>query len=77
MLQVSRDHHIIQRYFEMLNTWSSQSYDNYNFTLQQSTESGTPLSATGSAKVLCYYTVGPAQQVGGFGWGTGLMEWYR
>jgi len=39
-----------------------------------STESGTPLSATGSAKVLCYYTVGPAQQVGGFGWGTGLWS---
>ena len=40
----------------------------------ESTESGTPLSATGSAKVLCYYTVGPAQQVGGFGWGTGLWS---
>jgi hypothetical protein len=23
---------------------------------------------------LCYYTVGPAQQVGGFGWGTGLWS---
>ena len=22
--------------------------------------------------VLCYYHVGPAQQLGGFGWGTGL-----
>ena len=35
-------------------------------------ESGTPLSTSGSASVLCYYTVGPAQQLGGFGWGTGL-----
>jgi len=24
--------------------------------------------------VLCYYTVGPAQQAGGFGWGTGLWS---
>ena len=37
-------------------------------------ESGTPLSASGSASVLCYYTVGPAQQLGGFGWGTGLWS---
>ena len=37
-------------------------------------ESGTPLSGSGSASVLCYYTVGPAQQVGGFGWGTGLWS---
>ena len=37
-----------------------------------SQESGTPLSTSGSASVLCYYTVGPAQQLGGFGWGTGL-----
>lgn len=37
-------------------------------------ESGTPLSTAGSASVLCYYTVGPAQQVGGFGWGTGLWS---
>ena len=35
-------------------------------------ESGTPLSTSGSASILCYYTVGPAQQLGGFGWGTGL-----
>ena len=40
----------------------------------ESTESGTPLSGSGSASVLCYYTVGPAQQVGGFGWGTGLWS---
>tara|TARA_R100001163_G_scaffold2834_2_gene4331 strand:+ start:86 stop:1768 length:1683 start_codon:yes stop_codon:yes gene_type:complete len=37
-------------------------------------ESGTPLSAAGSASVLIYYTVGPAQQLGGFGWGTGLWS---
>ena len=35
-------------------------------------ESGTPLSAAGSASVLCYYTVGPSQQLSGYGWGTGL-----
>ena len=57
----------------MLNTWLTQ-YQQLQLLqlLALSTESGTPLSATGSAKVLCYYTVGPAQQVGGFGWGTGL-----
>ena len=37
-------------------------------------ESGTPLSTAGSASILCYYTVGPAQQLGGFGWGTGLWS---
>jgi hypothetical protein len=36
-----------------------------------STESGTPLSNSGSASALCYVTVGPAQEVGGYGWGTG------
>ena len=35
-------------------------------------ETGTPLSCAGSADVLCYYTVGPAQQLGGYGWGTAL-----
>tara|TARA_R100001594_G_scaffold127802_2_gene165678 strand:- start:41 stop:1729 length:1689 start_codon:yes stop_codon:yes gene_type:complete len=35
-------------------------------------ESGTPLSGSGSADVLCYYTVGPSQQLGGYGWGTAL-----
>ena len=35
-------------------------------------ETGTPLSGAGSADVLCYYTVGPAQQLGGYGWGTVL-----
>jgi len=36
-----------------------------------SAETGTPLSNSGSASGLCYYTVGPAQQLGGFGFGTG------
>ena len=45
------------------------------FTItMDSQESGTPLSAAGSASVLMYYTVGPAQQLGGFGWGTGLWS---
>jgi hypothetical protein len=34
-------------------------------------EALTPLSNSGSATGLCYYTVGPAQQLGGYGWGTG------
>ncbi len=34
-------------------------------------ESGTPLSNTGSATAQCYVNVGPAQEVGGYGWGTG------
>ena len=37
-------------------------------------ESGTPLSTSGSASALLYYTVGPAQQVAGYGWGTGLWS---
>jgi hypothetical protein len=36
-------------------------------------ETGTPVTNAGSTSVLCYYTVGPAQQLGGFGWGTGLF----
>jgi len=35
-------------------------------------ETGTPLSTAGSTKIACYFTVGPAQQLGGFGWGAGL-----
>jgi hypothetical protein len=43
------------------------------FTITMDTaESGTPLSLSGDASVLCYYTVGPAQQLGGYGWGTAL-----
>ena len=42
-----------------------------SFTITMaSQESGTPLTAAGSADVKIYYTVGPAQQLGGFGWGT-------
>ena len=36
-------------------------------------ETGTPVTNAGSTSVLCYYTVGPAQQLGGFGFGTGLF----
>ena len=38
-------------------------------------ESGTPLTTSdgNSASILCYYTVGPSQQLGGFGWGAGLF----
>jgi len=44
------------------------------FTITMDTnEAGTPLSTAGSASILCYYTVGPAQQLGGFGWGAGLF----
>ena len=43
------------------------------FTITMDTqESGTPLSTSGSASVLCYYAVGPSQQLGGYGWGTAL-----
>ena len=37
-------------------------------------ETGTPLSGSGSASILCYYTVGPSQQLGGYGWGTALWS---
>jgi hypothetical protein len=39
-----------------------------------SAESGTPLSNSGSASGLCYYTVGPSQQLAGYGWGTGTWS---
>ena len=37
-------------------------------------ESGTPLTTSdgNSTSILCYFTVGPSQQLGGFGWGAGL-----
>ena len=39
-----------------------------SFTIRMAAnETGTPLSGAGSADVLCYYTVGPAQQLGGYG----------
>ena len=37
-------------------------------------ESGTQLSNSGSASALCYVTVGPAQEVGGYGFGTGTYS---
>ncbi|MAU55351.1 MAG: hypothetical protein CL899_00230, partial [Dehalococcoidia bacterium] len=39
-----------------------------------SAESGTQLSNSGSASALCYVTVGPAQEVGGYGFGTGTYS---
>jgi hypothetical protein len=36
-----------------------------------SNESGTPLSSSGDATGNVYYSVGPSQQLGGFGFGTG------
>ena len=42
------------------------------FTITMNTaEAGTPVTNGGSASVLCYYNVGPSQQLGGFGWGAG------
>ena len=34
-------------------------------------EGASPMTNAGSADALLYYRVGPSQQVGGFGWGTG------
>ena len=45
------------------------------FTITMATqETGTPLTTSdgNSTSVLCYYTVGPSQQLGGYGWGTAL-----
>ncbi len=48
--------------------------NNTTFTLTMATtEAGTPLSGAGSADALYYYSVGPAKQESGFGWGTGLF----
>jgi len=47
---------------------------NTTFTITMAAqETGTPVTNAGSTSILCYYTVGPAQQLGGFGWGTGLF----
>jgi len=44
------------------------------FTITMDTnEAGTPVTNAGSTSILCYYSVGPAQQLGGFGWGAGLF----
>ena len=46
---------------------------NTTFTITMATtEAGTPLSGAGSADALYYYSVGPAKQESGFGFGTGL-----
>jgi len=37
-------------------------------------ETGTPLSNSGSATGDCYYSVGPSQQLGGYGFGTGTWS---
>ncbi|MDC3295054.1 hypothetical protein OAU79_00050 [bacterium] len=48
--------------------------NNTTFTITMATtEAGTPLSGAGSADALYYYSVGPAKQESGFGWGTGLF----
>jgi len=45
----------------------------FNITMDTQ-ESGTPLTTSdgNSTSVLCYYSVGPSQQLGGYGWGTAL-----
>ena len=47
--------------------------DTFDITMDTQ-ESGTPLTTSdgNSTSVLCYYTVGPSQQLGGYGWGTAL-----
>ena len=64
-------------------TYNDASFENIKFMVTSAptattitvtmatTESGTQLSNSGSATGKCYYTVGPAQQLGGYGWGTG------
>ena len=48
--------------------------NNTTFTLTMATtEAGTALSGAGSADALYYYSVGPAKQQSGFGFGTGLF----
>jgi len=45
------------------------------FTItMEAQETGTPLTTSdgNSTSILCYYNVGPSQQLGGFGWGTAL-----
>ena len=46
------------------------------FTItMEAQESGTPLNTSdgNSTSILCYESVGPSQQLGGFGWGAGLF----
>ena len=43
------------------------------FTItMDSAEGSSPMTNAGSTSVLCYYNVGPALQLGGYGWGTAL-----
>jgi len=48
---------------------SAVTFNTFTITMAAN-ESGTPLSNSGSASALCYYNVGPSQQLGGYGWGT-------
>ena len=48
---------------------SALTFNTFTITMAAN-ESGTPLSSSGSASTLCYYNVGPSQQLGGYGWGT-------
>ena len=50
--------------------------DANSFTIQmQTTETGTPMSSTGSASINPYEEIGPTIQTYGYGWGTG--NWSR
>jgi len=43
------------------------------FTITMDTAEGSsPMTNAGSTSILCYYNVGPALQLGGYGWGTSL-----
>ena len=43
------------------------------FTITMDTAEGSsPMTNAGSTSILCYYNVGPALQLGGYGWGTAL-----
>ena len=61
--------------FEDLKFMVSSVPNSKTFTVTMAVvESGTPVTNAGTASVLCYESVGPAQQLGGFGWGTGLWS---
>jgi len=44
--------------------------DNDSFTITMATNAGTSVSASGSATINPYETVGPTSSTGGYGWGT-------
>ena len=49
--------------------------DANSFTIQmQTTETGTPMSSTGSASINPYEEIGPTIQTYGYGWGTGTWS---